>query len=381
MADALDVQSWSVLNRRNGSQLEILSSDVATSYGQLPDFVVIDELTHWKSEELWVSLFSAAAKRSNCVLIAGMNAGFSSDSWQWKTRERIRYDPGWYFHHLDGPQARWIDASRLEEQKRILPPLAFDRLWMNLWTAGTGDALTDEDIRAATTLLTSTLTPEPANFAYYAGLDLGISRDRCGLVLISKNYKTHRLRLCQAKSWAPPRGGKIDLMSVQNDILQMNERFHPLFFFDPYQSELLAQQLKEKGVRLELIPFAGKSLMEMASNLLEAFSNRAIELFPHQELLADLRRLRVKETPSGWRLDAARTAAGHADLATALSLAILASKRFWFGNPDTSDVVVAYVDEPKAADRGQPPSTLNEAMADLGIFDDNWGDANNPWRR
>ena len=30
-------------------------------------------------------------------------------------------------------------------------------------------------------------------------------------------------------------------------------------------------------VRLELVPFAGKSLMEMASNLLEAFSSRAID--------------------------------------------------------------------------------------------------------
>jgi phage FluMu gp28-like protein len=128
-------------------------------------------------------------------------------------------------------------------------------------------------------------------------------------------------------------------------------------------------------VRLELVPFAGKSLMEMASNLLEVFNNHAIDLFRHEELLADLRKLRVKETPAGWRLDAPRTAAGHADLATALSLAILASKRFWFGNPDTSDVVVAYVKEvtkPGSGDRGQP-SNWQEALADLGV------DINGDW--
>jgi phage terminase large subunit-like protein len=384
MADALDVQAWTVVNTRTGSTLEILSSDVATSYGQLPDFVVIDELTHWRSEDLWISLFSAAAKRSNCILVAAMNAGFS-ESWQWKTRERIRHDPGWYFNHLDGPKATWITSERLEEQQRILPPLAYDRLWLNVWTTGTGDALASEDIQAAVTLLTPMLTPEPG-FCFYAGLDLGITKDHCGLVLVGKSQKTQRLRLCQVRNWIPPRDGKVDLISVKNAVLEMNEKFHPIFFIDPYQAELLGQQLAEKGVRFELVPFAGKTLMEMASNLLEVFSNHEIDLFRHQELLSDLRRLRVKETPAGWRLDAARTATGHCDLGMALSLAILASKRFWTPIQDTSDIVVAYVEEtmkPGTGERGAP-SNWREALSDLGYglgVDDDWGDRNDPWRR
>src|SRR5262249_3530432 len=91
--------------------------------------------------------------------------------------------------------------------------------------------------------------------------------------------------------------------------------------------ELLAQILGDQGVRSELVPFVGKSLNEMASNIIEAFTDRTIDLFPCEALMDDLRRLQLKETPSGWRLVPARTSSGHGDRATALALAVLAAKR------------------------------------------------------
>jgi hypothetical protein len=71
----------------------------------------------------------------------------------------------------------------------------------------------------------------------------------------------------------------------------------------------------------------------MASSLIEAFSTRAIDLFPDPDLIADLRRLRIKESPAGWRLDAPRTAAGHCDRATALTLAVLGARRSALASP------------------------------------------------
>jgi hypothetical protein len=65
----------------------------------------------------------------------------------------------------------------------------------------------------------------------------------------------------------------------------------------------------------------------MASNIVECFTDRTIDLFPCPALLDDLRRLQLKETPAGWRLVPARTQQGHGDRATALALAVLAAKR------------------------------------------------------
>src|SRR5690606_4163596 len=107
-----------VRNKRTGSTLEVLSSDVSSSWGALPDFVICDELCHWSSPELWQSLISAAAKKPDCLVIVLSNAGIGR-SWQWDIREHARRQPHWYFSSLPGPQAPWIDDDQLAEQKAL----------------------------------------------------------------------------------------------------------------------------------------------------------------------------------------------------------------------------------------------------------------------
>ena len=148
----LKVGSYVVKNTRTGSELEIISSDVSSSYGLLVDFVVCDEITLWPKRDLWDSLLSTAAKKHNCLLLCIGNAGFG-ESWQWKTRDTIKKDKSWYFSRLDGPQASWISKTILDEQQRLLPSIAFQRLWLNLWTSGSGDALLEKDINRAITVL------------------------------------------------------------------------------------------------------------------------------------------------------------------------------------------------------------------------------------
>ena len=86
---------------------------------------------------------SSVAKRKDCMMLCISNAGFV-DSWQWQLRERVRQDPDWYFNALAGPQASWISEKILDEQRRLLPNIAFERLWNNVWSSGGGDALPEE---------------------------------------------------------------------------------------------------------------------------------------------------------------------------------------------------------------------------------------------
>ena len=116
----LEVQAHAVVNVAKGhpgegGTLTIEASDVASSYGILPDVIIADELCHWAGDgSLWHSLISSAAKRSNCLLVVISNAGFS-DSWQWTVREAVRTDPDWIFSRLEGPQASWLSPARLAE--------------------------------------------------------------------------------------------------------------------------------------------------------------------------------------------------------------------------------------------------------------------------
>ena len=127
-----------VRNRRTGSRLDLISSDVGSSYGILPDFVICDELSHWPGPELWYSLLSSAAKKPDCVLAVLTNAGVGR-GWQWEVRENARQSPHWYFSSLDGPHAPWITPQSLDEQQALLPPAVYERLWLNRWQHSDGE--------------------------------------------------------------------------------------------------------------------------------------------------------------------------------------------------------------------------------------------------
>ncbi len=185
LTGTLDVQAYRVINTRTESSLEILSSDAATSYGLTPDFIIVDELTHWTNRDLWDSLISSAAKRGHCVVVVISNAGWG-DTWQWATREAIRTDPRWYFSRLDGPTASWITPDRLDEQQRLLPRIAYERLWLNRWTSGSGDALDPDVLTAALTMAVPPANTSPGE-SYFAGLDLSTRQDATGLVILGRD--------------------------------------------------------------------------------------------------------------------------------------------------------------------------------------------------
>lgn len=357
----LTVQRDRIVNQHTDSELTILTSDGQTSYGLLPDFVLIDELTHHKTRDLWDSLFSAAAKRKHCLLCVITNAGHT-DSWQWELREAVREDPAWYFSRQEKP-AGWITNDRLAEQERLLPSIVYRRLWLNEWTSGRGDALSPEDISDACILEGPTRSVEDG-YCYVAGLDIGLSRDASALVILGKHIghyheterplrisdrqrmmceagvcewplpesditnvpATHRIKLVGCWTWHPSDGRKIQLDDVENTILTLHRTFNFTLGFDPYQAIHLAQRLSQEGVRCEEVGFTGPNLCSMCSEVLSRFAEHTIELFPHDELLADLHNLQVAERSYGTRLESPRGPSGHGDSSTSLAIALHCSK-------------------------------------------------------
>ena len=366
LAALLSVQTDKVVNIKSGAELVIISSDVATSFGLLPDFLIADEIGNWpdRGEKLWQSLFSAVGKRGNALLIVATNAGFQ-ESWQWPIRETIRQDPAWLFRPLEG-FAPWISAERIEEQRRLLPPLVFDRLWVSKWSSGAGDAIQPKDLDAALVLDGPTLQPEDG-YDYFCGLDLGIRRDHTGLALLGKRRGDGRLKLCQIRAWKPPAGGKVDFRLIESACLTIHYYFHPKFLFDMWQAEQLHQRLSNSGCWIEGVSFGGKPAAEMASALVEAFSSRTIALYPDADLLADLRRLRIVEGPSGWKLAADRTAeGGHADRAIGLALAALGARRAPLWSGDSGVDLVEFI--------GPGHGTADSVMPHLGEEMRTWRD-------
>jgi phage terminase large subunit-like protein len=369
----LEAQQWRVRNVGTGSELEIISSDAASSYGLLADFIIADELVHWRSRELWDSLLSAAAKKKTCMFVCISNAGTGQgSSWQWKAREVCRQDRGWYFSRLEGPSATWITADRLEEQRRHLPEIAYRRLWLNQWTTGSGDAIAPDALAAALNQ-SGPLEPGPG-WTFSAGLDLGLTRDASALVVVGRNvgwaepipqppryrsrlteclidqglleaapdpepdYRDHpatgRTRLAVVRLWRP-RGNKVSLEEVERAILHVHARYNlACLAFDPWQAQYLGERLTNQGVPVEAVDPTPSNLKAQATVLLEAFSERQIDLYEDADLLEDLRNLLVVERQYGIRLDSPRGPSGHGDAASALSLALHVSRRYLRAGPN-----------------------------------------------
>jgi len=345
LSSILDVQKNLVVNISeghpgNGSRLDIFTSDVASSYRIIADLLIADELCHWQGDgSLWHSLISSAAKRRDCLMVVISNAGFA-DSWQWTVREAARTDPAWIFSRLDGPQASWLPPERLAEQRRMLPAVAYLRLWENQWSSGGGDALTPEDIAAAFQEHLQPMTGREPDHYFVAGLDLGLTRDCSAVVVLAvpKGGMAGRIRLAAARLWRPTLGKKIDLMEVERYILDLDQQYGLEFLAaDPWQAESMMQRLEvDSGHRrrnqrrrwaaqpwVRSVPPTAPNLRAQATLVIESFQDCRCQLFPYEPLRRDLLKLRVEEKSYGCRLVSPHDGEGHGDSFSAFSLALL----------------------------------------------------------
>ncbi len=372
LKEFITVQEGRILNPHTDSTCDVIASDVASSYGLLCDFIIADEVCHWRDRGLWDSLLSTAAKRKTCLLLAITNAG-CIETWQWTVREAVRNDPSWYFSRLDGPKAKWITPDRLAEQRRLLPDLAFRRLWLNVWAGGSGDAIHPDDLTAALTMTGPMLSAEQG-WAFVAGLDLSVSRDATALVTLAINVGwtevkeapqrqrapinralidagllapsrneepqyihhpgTGRVRLAAVEVWEPSNGVRVELTAVEAAIIATHERFGlSALAADPFQAALMIERLQKRGLPVYMLDQTGITLQAQASAVLDAFKERIVDLFPHDQLLADLGGLQIAERNYGYRLVSPRAngantnATAHGDTATGFSIGMLTAKR------------------------------------------------------
>jgi hypothetical protein len=326
LAMALDCQKFTIVNRHTGSELTILSSDAATSYGLLIDFCICDEIHCWQSRALWDSVFSAIAKRRNALLLVITNAGFC-DHWTWTLREAIIADPAWYFHRLEGPVASWLSVEHLAEQERLLLRKEYQRLWLNQPVDSGGDALSSDDIRACITLPGP--LPYSPHLIYCGSVDLGIVHDRTALVILAADTTTGMVELVAVKSWRPGdyADGEICLADVQHEIIKLNSCYNVAYWnADVWQARKMVQDLSRLGLNIHGQEFNPKQKDRMARALLEGFRNKLFRLWDCPELLKDFSRLRIAENSiGGYRLDAIKDKDGHADAAVAFAMCSMAT--------------------------------------------------------
>jgi len=332
LCGALKFRQHGIVNSQIGSRLEVISSDVQSSWGALPDFVVCDELSHWPQPDLWHSLYSSAAKKRNCVLAILTNAGVGR-GWQWNVREAARKSAAWYFSSLTGPCAPWIREEDLAEQRELLPATVYDRLWKNIWQEGGGEFVTLAEAEACRDeTLFERDRSEPGR-RYVAAIDYAEKRDYTVGVVVHREGRrvvVDRMDVVRPRPHAP-----VEVAWVENWIERIAAAFPAVtFVIDEYQ---LVSTIQRYERRFDLRRFeflSGRGNHALALNLRQLILQRNVRWYPgcgelhaewgRDDLETELASVVLKQSASGrCRIDHHQDSRHHDDRVFALGAACL----------------------------------------------------------
>ena len=328
----LQIQQHVIRNLRTESRMTVISSDVNSSWGQLPDFVICDELCHWSKPDLWYSLCSSAAKKPQCVLAVLTNAGVGT-GWQWNVREAARSSSVWHFSSLVGPQAPWISSATLEEQRRLLPPGVYARLWENIWQHSDGEFVSLAEAEACINPAAVEQARGQRGRIYFAAVDYAEKHDRTVGVVVHREGDTI---VVDRMDVAVPQPGKPVLVAWVETWIERIARDFPgvQFVLDEYQL-LSVLQRYEARYPLRRFDFSGgRGNHALAVTLRNLILHRRVQWYPgcgqlpdvseRDDLTTELAALVTRSVSAGrMRIDHRHEAGAHDDRAFALGAACL----------------------------------------------------------
>lgn len=316
----VEINRYKIRHKKGLAEVDILAADVAGSHGETPDVLVLNELSHVTKWEFLENLMDNATGVPQGVVMIATNAGFlGSKAAVW--RENAESSKDWSMHVWDKPSP-WLDPGDIEDAKQRNSRSRFRRLYYGQWVSGKGDAFDEEDIEALfVDSLEPLAKPEPG-WQYVAGLDLGVSHDHAGLVLLGVPPDGGKIRVVHMGAWEPE-GGDIDLERVEREVLESCQRFHAELYYDPWQAKLMSQRLRRQNLRVVEMPFSGSKLNLMANTLKQVVEDHQLESFDLDgRLRRDLGKLTLVEKSYGYRLEATSDEYGHADVGTALAICL-----------------------------------------------------------
>lgn len=353
------VHNYEVKNRKRPDlvQCEIVATDIkGGAHGGLPDLLVLNEVTHIGNSWTFVDTMLANADGvPNGMVICASNAGYKGTEAE-LLMKHARNSDFWYFHALRKP-APWTSKKALKDAREREPSLLeYERLWKGKWIALKGEGLDQDKIDA---MLKRRKGPEQGRrkgWRYVAGLDIGVNHDHSGIVVLGANRRRRKIRVAWLRGFEPkPVKGstrkQVWLPTVKKTCRSVWKKFGVEWFgYDPDQAVMMAQELGAEGCPMVEWRFGAANLGLMANALIQELNNDSIEGYDDAEgrLKRDIGKFMIVKKSYGYRLEATSDVYGHADVGTALVIALPQAVRLMEGwEPMRPDDILAYdSDEP-----------------------------------
>ena len=168
---------------------------------------------------------------------------------------------------------------------------------------------------------------------WVAGLDPAFSRDPFGLAIVGQHpHDWRNLVLGFARSWIPDRsstdGRDFEHRRLQEDRILAEVAAECLRYkvakvvTDQYASEQVVGRLRQSGLHVEVIQMSASSKTAVYGELRSRINLGTLELYRHETMVAELKRLRTKYTGGSANVINPRVGSSHGDIAQALAMSV-----------------------------------------------------------
>lgn len=307
------------------AKIDIIATDEGgRSHGATPDILIINELSHINKWKFVTTLMNNAMGVPRGVVVIATNAGFIGTKAEVWRKVALKSDD-WCVHVLAKP-APWHSKKSVDDAKHLNLPSEQLRLWEGVWVSGSGNAVSEDKLSKAFCMNGPIFRPE-AGWDYVMGLDLGVTHDHSGLVVLGVNFDKQVVRLVFWDRWRPDKRTKeVDLQAVEDACKSAWDIYHPLaLWYDPDQAKFMMQRLSKRGVLCREMRFAIPSNMtKMASAYVQIMDSEKFECYDDEDgsLRRDFSKFNIEKKSYGHRLTATSDEHGHADVATAVVIAL-----------------------------------------------------------
>ncbi len=333
--DYVDIVQRVIRSKQNPNttktQIEATGS-AGAAQGPTPDILILNELVHVERWDVMKSHMNNAAGVPMGMMIVATNAGIKGTPAEVWRKNALSQTDRWRTH-IYTKVAPWVSKEDMEDAKRLDPIGAeYARLWEGRWISGTGSAVNEDEIDRCFRLKGFLQAPE-SSWRYVAGLDLGISHDHAGLVVLGANEQENRIKEAAMRGYVPSVPNdkgilEVDADLVEADVIRYWQRFRIEWFgYDPAAGgSFMAQRLRRKGVPMREMTFASATNQTlMAVSFVTSIKSERLECYddPEGRMRRDFGKFNIEhKPPSKYKLTAVSDEYGHADVGVALAICL-----------------------------------------------------------